>query len=187
MPRDTPYAGVASIFCSALASGRPPQVFEDGGQTRDFIHVRDVARANVLALTAPVSASGTYNIASGVPRTVGDLAEGLAAAFGPAAARPVVTGAWRLGDVRHVVASPARAADRLGFVAQVHFEDGLAELYATLTGANELQSFRIDGPGLIPDRRWPTPRQPNSVAADPATGRVYVAGAADGDVQALQP
>ena len=60
-------------------------------------------------------------------------------------------------------------------------------LYATLTGANELQSFRIDGPGLIPDRRWPTPRQPNSVAADPATGRVHVAGAADGDLQALQP
>jgi dTDP-L-rhamnose 4-epimerase len=127
MPRDTPYAGVASIFGSALASGRQPQVFEDGGQTRDFIHVRDVARANVLALTAPVSASGTYNIASGVPHTVGDLAEGLAGAFGPAADRPVVTGAWRVGDVRHVVASPARAADRLGFVAQVHFEDGLAE------------------------------------------------------------
>src|SRR5207248_11331907 len=73
MPRDTPYAGVASIFRSALAGGRPPLVFEVGDQTRDFVHVRDVARANVLALTAPVP-SGAYNVASGRPRTALDMA-----------------------------------------------------------------------------------------------------------------
>jgi DNA-binding beta-propeller fold protein YncE len=60
-------------------------------------------------------------------------------------------------------------------------------LYVTTTASNQLLSFRIDGPRLIPDRRWPTPRQPNSVAADPATGRVYVAGAADGVIQVLAP
>jgi dTDP-L-rhamnose 4-epimerase len=74
MPRDTPYAGVASIFRSALAAGRPPQVFEDGRQLRDFIHVRDVAHANVLALTAEEPVAGALNVASGRPHTVGDLA-----------------------------------------------------------------------------------------------------------------
>ena len=129
MPRDTPYAGVASLFRSALAGGHPPQVFEDGGQTRDFVHVRDVARANVLALTRPdiETAGGAYNVASGTPHTVGELAEALSATLAPHLT-PVVTGRWRLGDVRHVVASPARAAAALGFHAEVSFEDGMAEL-----------------------------------------------------------
>ncbi|MEO6121346.1 MAG: NAD-dependent epimerase/dehydratase family protein [Acidimicrobiales bacterium] len=132
MPKDTPYAGVASIFRSALAAGRPPQVFEDGGQRRDFVHVADVARANVLALTAPDPVVGPLNVASGQPRTVGDMAAALAAALGggdPALA-PVVTGRWRLGDVRHVVASPRRAAECLGFEAEMDFAAGMAELAA---------------------------------------------------------
>ncbi|MEA2685846.1 MAG: dTDP-L-rhamnose 4-epimerase, partial [Actinomycetota bacterium] len=83
MPRDTPYAGVASLFRSALAAGRPPEVFEDGGQTRDFVHVRDVARANVLALTASGVEAGAYNVASGTPHTVGELAAALSAALAP--------------------------------------------------------------------------------------------------------
>jgi dTDP-L-rhamnose 4-epimerase len=120
---------VASLFRSALAGGHPPQVFEDGGQTRDFVHVRDVARANVLALTRPdiETAGGAYNVASGTPHTVGELAEALSATLAPHLT-PVVTGRWRLGDVRHVVASPARAAAALGFHAEVSFEDGMAEL-----------------------------------------------------------
>jgi dTDP-L-rhamnose 4-epimerase len=123
MPRDTPYAGVASIFRSAVAAGRAPEVFEDGAQTRDFVHVSDVARANVLALTQPVTTTfDAVNIASGTPHTVGDLAGALA---GEGA--PVVTGKWRLGDVRHIVASPARAADALGFVAEVGFAAGMAD------------------------------------------------------------
>jgi dTDP-L-rhamnose 4-epimerase len=126
MPRDTPYAGVASIFRSALAGGRPALVFEDGGQTRDFVHVRDVARANVLALTADVAA-GAYNIASGMPRTVLDMAVTLTDAFGPDAPRPQVRGGWRQGDVRHIVASPRRAAEELAFAAEIGFEEGMAE------------------------------------------------------------
>jgi dTDP-L-rhamnose 4-epimerase len=124
MPFDTPYAGVASIFSSALAAGRSPAVFEDGGQTRDFIHVTDVARANVMALTAPVAA-GAYNIASGVAHTVADMAAALADALGPGAPRPRVTGQWRLGDVRHIVASAAKARERFGFEAEVGFEEGM--------------------------------------------------------------
>jgi dTDP-L-rhamnose 4-epimerase len=123
MPRDTPYAGVAAIFRSALAAGRAPRVFEDGGQLRDFVHVRDVARANVLALATP----GTFNVCSGTPRSVGEMAAALAAATGPEAPRPEVTGEFRLGDVRHVFASAAHARAVLGFTAQEGFEDGMAE------------------------------------------------------------
>ena len=81
MPRDTPYAGVASIFRSALEAGAAPRVFEDGGQLRDFVHVRDVARANVLALTRSVAVSGPFNIASGTPRSILDMARALATNF----------------------------------------------------------------------------------------------------------
>ncbi len=127
MPRDTPYAGVASIFRSALESGRAPQVFEDGGQQRDFVHVTDVAQANLASLeaTPPEGALRAHNVASGVPHTVGDMAAALAEAFGGPA--PEVTGAYRIGDVRHVVASPARAAAELGFRARVAFADGMRE------------------------------------------------------------
>ena len=132
MPSDTPYAGVASIFRSALEAGRAPQVFEDGGQRRDFVHVSDVARANVLALDASPDVTGACNIASGVPHTVGDLANALADAHGPEAPRPEVTGAWRLGDVRHVTASPDRAERLLGFRATRAFGEGVAA-FATAT------------------------------------------------------
>jgi dTDP-L-rhamnose 4-epimerase len=126
MPRDTPYAGVAAIFASALAAGRAPRVFEDGGQLRDFVHVRDVARANVLALATP-DAAGPYNVASGVPRSVLEMATALAAAHGDDAPEAIVTGRYRLGDVRHVFASPRRAADELGFEAREDFAEGMAE------------------------------------------------------------
>jgi dTDP-L-rhamnose 4-epimerase len=141
MPRDTPYSGVAAIFRSALESGRAPEVFEDGGQRRDFVHVHDVAQANLRALGTGNSGAGdpgpgksgpgksgtvqAFNIASGEPHTVGQMAEALAAAFG--GPPPVVTGKFRLGDVRHIVASPAAAERGLGFRAEVSFGTGMAE------------------------------------------------------------
>jgi dTDP-L-rhamnose 4-epimerase len=125
MPRDTPYAGVAAIFRSALAAAQPPQVLEDGGQRRDFVHVIDIARANLAALTAPDPVPGAFNVASGQPHTVGELAATLAAAMGGPA--PQIVGGWRAGDVRHVFASPALAAARLGFRARVDFGTGMAE------------------------------------------------------------
>ena len=88
MPRDTPYSGVAAIFRSCLENGVPPRVFEDGGQRRDFVHVRDVAECNVLSLAATAAlAPGTvraYNVASGTPHTVGEMAAELAVSFGGA-------------------------------------------------------------------------------------------------------
>jgi dTDP-L-rhamnose 4-epimerase len=133
MPRSTPYAGVAAIFLSALASGEPPRVFEDGGQTRDFVHVTDVARANLLALS--VDADGPFNIASGEPRTVLEMAHALHTAVGAADVQlaPQVVGGYRLGDVRHVVASPRRAETSLGFRAAVSFDAGMHELAIALS------------------------------------------------------
>jgi dTDP-L-rhamnose 4-epimerase len=141
MPRDTPYSGVAAIFRSRLENGFPPKVFEDGGQRRDFVHVTDVAAANLRALEAPASAGlRCYNVASGEPHTVGEMATALAGAFsvgngafsvGNGASgigiAPVVTGDFRLGDVRHIVASPVAATRDLGFVAQTRFADGMRE------------------------------------------------------------
>jgi dTDP-L-rhamnose 4-epimerase len=125
MPRDTPYAGVASIFRSALARGEPPRVMEDGRQRRDFVHVSDVAHANALALTAPppTGRCEAVNICSGQPHTVGELATELARAMGGPA--PEIVGGARPGDVRHVTADPARAEKVLGYRARVGFAEGI--------------------------------------------------------------
>jgi len=127
MPRDTPYAGVAAIFRSALERGQAPEVYEDGRQRRDFVHVRDVARANLAALRdGQPDGFSAYNVASGEPHTIGEMAAALAAARG--GPRPVVSGAYRRGDVRHVVGHPGRAAAELGFRAEISFAAGMEEL-----------------------------------------------------------
>ena len=133
MPRNTPYSGVAAIFRSALEAGVAPRVFEDGGQRRDFVHVSDVAAANLAALDREVPGFRAFNVASGRPATVGRMAAALAdTAGGP---RPVVTGEFRLGDVRHIVASPARATAELGFTATTDLATGMAEFaHAGLRG-----------------------------------------------------
>ncbi|MFE2915842.1 NAD-dependent epimerase/dehydratase family protein [Kitasatospora indigofera] len=129
MPRDTPYAGVASLFRSALARGEAPQVFEDGGQRRDFVHVGDVAAANAAALDAlaarPAGSVRAYNVGSGEVRTVGEMAAALARAFG--GPDPVVTGRYRLGDVRHVTADSSRLRAELDWRPEVSFAAGMAE------------------------------------------------------------
>ncbi|MBJ6635457.1 NAD-dependent epimerase/dehydratase family protein [Streptomyces sp. SS10] len=131
MPRDTPYAGVASFFRSALARGEAPRVFEDGGQRRDFVHVRDVASANVAALEAdpPAGALTAYNTGSGTPHTVGEMAQALAEAHGGPS--PVVTGDYRLGDVRHITADSTRLRTDLGWKPEITFEEGMREFAAT--------------------------------------------------------
>ena len=129
LPADTPYAGVAAIFRSAAAHGEPPRLYEDGRQTRDFVHVSDVAAANVAAVEAVAGHPDgltAYNVCSGQPRTVGDLAAAIASASG--GPEPVVTGAYRPADVRHVVASPDAARSGLGFQAQIDPDVGLKEL-----------------------------------------------------------
>jgi dTDP-L-rhamnose 4-epimerase len=137
MPRDTPYAGVASIFRSAVARGEAPRVFEDGGQRRDFVHVADVAKANLAALEAlserePGSVR-SYNVGSGSVHTIGEMAAAIAAGGG--GRPPVVTGQYRLGDVRHITADSARLREELGWRPAVAFADGMAAFaHAPLRG-----------------------------------------------------
>ncbi|MDX6235333.1 MAG: dTDP-L-rhamnose 4-epimerase [Kribbellaceae bacterium] len=130
MPRNTPYAGVAARFRSALERGAAPRVFEDGGQRRDFVHVRDIATALTTAAEAVTCEQqpqfAAYNVGSGTVRTIGDLATELARAYGGPA--PVVTGEYRLGDVRHITASSARIAADLGWKAGYDLHTGIADL-----------------------------------------------------------
>jgi len=133
MPRGTPYSGVAAIFRSELESGDVPRVFEDGGQMRDFVHVDDVAAANVAAVGATLDGFSAFNICSGRPISILEVATELCEARGDVP--PLVTGQYRSGDVRHIVADPARAGEVLGFRAVVDPADGLREFaYAPLRG-----------------------------------------------------
>jgi dTDP-L-rhamnose 4-epimerase len=127
MPRHTPYAGVASIFTDSLLRGEPPRVFEDGWQRRNFIHVSDVAAAVLAALETPLPTGPTpLNIGTPWVTTVGQMATELSRILsGPA---PIVTGAYRLGDVRHITADCSAAERVLGWRAQIDLATGLANL-----------------------------------------------------------
>jgi len=131
MPRDTPYSGVAAIFRSALEKGGPPRVFEDGAQMRDFVHVDDVAVANLAAVSLSAERDGftSFNVCSGRPISILEVATALCDARRDSSdsVSPVITGQYRRGDVRHIVADPSRAAEVLGFRAAVDPREGLRE------------------------------------------------------------
>ena len=129
-----PYTGVLAIFGSRLLNDRPPIVYEDGKQRRDFVHVTDVARACRLALETPAAAGQVINIGSGESRTVIEVAQVLAAATGKQHLTPHVVGKYRAGDIRHCFADIGLARRLLGFEPQVRFEDGIAELADWLSG-----------------------------------------------------
>ncbi|GAA1122108.1 NAD-dependent epimerase/dehydratase family protein [Kribbella jejuensis] len=128
MPRNTPYAGVAAIFRSALERGETPRVFEDGRQRRDFVHVRDVATAVTLAAQAlPQQPAFTaYNVGSGTVTTIGEVATELCTAYDAPA--PIVTGDYRLGDVRHITASSDCIKADLSWKPTYDLATGLTEL-----------------------------------------------------------
>ena len=122
-----PYTGVAAIFSSRLRNGKSPVVFEDGGQSRDFIHVSDIVRANLLAMKRREADYETLNVGTGRATSVGRLAE-LLAEYLEAPVKPAVVGKFRAGDIRHCFADASRIRRRLGFEAKVRFEDGLSDL-----------------------------------------------------------
>ena len=129
MPQGTPYAGVASLFRSSLERGEPPRVFEDGRQRRDFVDARDVATANLAAAawtgSEPDGTVRAFNIGSGVVHTIGELASRLSTALG--GPPPVVTGEYRLGDVRHITADSSRARAELDWTPQHPFDDAVGD------------------------------------------------------------
>lgn len=127
-----PYTGVLAIFASRLLNNNPPAIFEDGLQQRDFVSVYDIARACRLALETPGAAGETFNIGSGQPHTVRDIAAKLAKVVGKENIAPDILGKYRVGDIRHCYADIAKASRILGFTPQVRLEDGLVELSAWL-------------------------------------------------------
>jgi dTDP-L-rhamnose 4-epimerase len=123
-----PYTGVLAIFASRIANGQSPIVFEDGQQRRDFVHVRDVARAFLLALDRAEADGQVFNIGSGEDRTVEEVARLQAKAMGRPDLEPEMAGKARAGDIRHCIPDLTRAHRALGYRAQEDFADGLAEL-----------------------------------------------------------
>jgi dTDP-L-rhamnose 4-epimerase len=103
-------------------------IFEDGRQRRDFVHVRDVARAFMLALQNPAADGEVFNIASGQDRTIEEVARLQAASMGRPDLEPEITGKSRAGDIRHCIPDLTKARERLGYTAHEDFGEGLAEL-----------------------------------------------------------
>lgn len=124
-----PYTGVAAIFSGRLLNGKPPVIFEDGLQSRDFVHVSDIVQANMLALDRDEAVYEVFNVGTGRALSIYDVATALINEL-KATVQPEIVGGFRAGDIRHCVADISKARLRLGYEPQVKFEDGLAELVA---------------------------------------------------------
>jgi dTDP-L-rhamnose 4-epimerase len=124
---NNPYTGVAAIFLSRLLNRSVPVVFEDGGQSRDFVHVRDIARANVLALESDRPGQDIYNVGTGKPTTINEVAEILGRGLGTPVA-PAVENKFRAGDVRHCFSDSSKIGRELGFRAEMDREEGFRQL-----------------------------------------------------------
>jgi dTDP-L-rhamnose 4-epimerase len=129
-----PYTGVLSNFASRVLNGKPPLIFEDGLQKRDFVSVYDVARACRLAIEKPEAAGKSINISNGIPMTVKEVAERTVNALGASHISPEITGKYRVGDIRHCFADVSLAKSVLGWTPQVSLEKGLEDLAAWLEG-----------------------------------------------------
>ncbi|MCC6825136.1 MAG: NAD-dependent epimerase/dehydratase family protein [Acidobacteria bacterium] len=128
-----PYTGVCAIFSSRLMNGQRPVIFEDGGQTRDFVHVSDIVRANLLALETDRGDYEAINVGTGRATSVADIARLLAKGLGKDIG-PEIVGKYREGDIRHCVADIAKARTLLGYEPNVTLEAGLAELLEWVAG-----------------------------------------------------
>jgi dTDP-L-rhamnose 4-epimerase len=129
-----PYTGVLAIFASRYLNNRPPMINEDGEQKRDFVSVKDVARACRAALETPASAGKVFNIGSGRCFTVNEIADRMGKALGREHVRPEITGSYRVGDIRHCFADISQARRILGYAPQVELEQGMVELASWLEG-----------------------------------------------------
>jgi dTDP-L-rhamnose 4-epimerase len=149
-----PYTGVLAIFAARLLNRRPPLVFEDGHQRRDFVHVKDIARACQLALETETGIGQVFNVGSGQSRSILSVGRDLAAVMGREDLAPQVTGKYRAGDIRHCFADLTRSRAELGFAPQVDFRDGLIELAGWLAGqvavdAVDQATAELENRGLV--------------------------------------
>ena len=128
-----PYTGVAAIFASRLLNGRGPVIFEDGRQSRDFVHVSDIVEGFVRALESDGAVGTAVNLGTGAQSTVDDIARLLSVGLG-VGVEPERTAQYRAGDIRHCYADTTRAEELLGFRSQVQLEDGIHELVGWLAG-----------------------------------------------------
>jgi dTDP-L-rhamnose 4-epimerase len=128
-----PYTGVAAIFSSRLLNDNAPLVFEDGGQTRDFVDVRDLVRGCSLALTQNGADGRTLNLGTGVPTSILDVARTIAHGLGKTI-EPEIVEQYRAGDIRHCYADTRLAEKLLGFRAEIAFADGMRDLLGWLDG-----------------------------------------------------
>lgn len=148
-----PYTGVAAIFANQLLAGERPTVYEDGLQTRDFINVQDLVAAVSLLVTGPPETAGTYNIGTGRPTSVLELARELARTL-EVDLEPRVTGRFRSGDIRHCVADSSKLR-ALGWEPRVQLSDGLELLFDWLArqegegGLQERAAREMEARGLI--------------------------------------
>ncbi|MGB7952017.1 MAG: NAD-dependent epimerase/dehydratase family protein [Candidatus Binatia bacterium] len=136
-----PYTGVLAIFLSRLLAGESPVVYEDGGQTRDFVSVHDVVDAILAAMESSAADGEVINIGSGVSRRIKDVARALAEVAGVPGIEPTITEQFRRGDVRHCAADTSRASKLLGFVPRVAWTKGLDELVQWCRGAISMDRF----------------------------------------------
>jgi dTDP-L-rhamnose 4-epimerase len=137
-----PYTGVLAIFAARLMNRRPPVIYEDGEQRRDFVSVYDVARALRLSLEAPDAAGRAFNIGSGQAASVREIASRLAAVLDADDIEPEITGSYRVGDIRHCFADISLARTVLGYDPQMTLDAGLMELAGWLSGQSA--SDRVD-------------------------------------------
>jgi dTDP-L-rhamnose 4-epimerase len=149
-----PYTGVLAIFASRLLNGRPPMVFEDGNQMRDFVHVRDIARACLLALETETGIGKVFNVGSGQSRSIMSVGRDLAEVMGHPELTPHVLGKYRAGDIRHCFADLTLSRAGLGYEPQVDFREGLEELAEWLSGqvavdAAEKARAELESRGLV--------------------------------------
>jgi dTDP-L-rhamnose 4-epimerase len=143
-----PYTGVLAIFASRLLNGKAPLVYEDGNQKRDFVNVRDIATACILACEKDEANGEVINIGSGHPYSIREIAERLAGVMNRTDLLPIITSAYRAGDIRHCYAGIDKAKQLLGYKPSVNLDEGLTELTGWLSRQEANDGFDLAGKEL---------------------------------------
>ena len=122
-----PYTGVCAIFSSNLLCGNQPTIYEDGNQTRDFIHIKDICQALILSMEKSQAKNEIFNVGTGIPISIKEIADKLSQFINPKIT-PIITSRFRSGDVRHCFSDISKISSKLGFKPKYRFEEGLNEL-----------------------------------------------------------